>query len=62
MQFSVTYKRPPSAAHGAADVTFLVRTNDASEAEEAAAELYTAAYGRSPEDDLAELVSVRVWS
>jgi len=60
MRFSVTYKRQPSAAHGAADVTFLVQTNDAGAAEEAAAELYTAAYGRSPEDDLAELISVRV--
>jgi hypothetical protein len=60
MRFSVTYKRQRSAAHGAAEVTFLVQADDAEAAEEAAAELYTAAYGRSPADDLAELISIRL--
>lgn len=61
MRFFVTYTRHRSAAHAAADVTFLVTADDAEAAEAAAAELYTAAYGRSPADDLAELVSVRLW-
>jgi hypothetical protein len=60
MRFSVTYKRQPAAAYGAADITFLVETEDASAAEEAAAELYAAIYGQSPEDDLAEIISVRL--
>jgi hypothetical protein len=60
MRFTVCYKRKRFAAHGAADVTFLVDADDAEAAETAAAELYTTAYGRSPADDLAELISVRL--
>ena len=60
MRFSVTYKRQPSAAYGATDITFLVDTQDAGAAEEAAAELYAAVYGQSPEEDLAEIISVRL--
>ena len=60
MRFSVSYKRERSAAHGAAEVTFLVQAGDAEGAETAAADLYTAAYGRTPAHDRAELVAVRV--
>ena len=60
MRFSVSYKRERSAAHGPADVTFLVQAGDAEAAETAAADLYTAAYGRTPADDRAELVAVRL--
>lgn len=60
MRFTVSYERERSAAHGAADVTFLVEADDAEAAETAAADLYTTAYGRSPADDLAELISIRL--
>jgi hypothetical protein len=62
MRFAVSYKRDRSAAHGAADVTFLVQAGDAQAAEEAAADLYRAAYGRTPSADFAELISVRLSS
>ena len=60
MQFAVSYRRQRSAAHGAAEATFLVQAHDTDEAESAAAALYTIAYGRPPAEDLAELISVRV--
>jgi hypothetical protein len=60
MRFAVTYKRPPSRAQGAADVTFLVDADTGESAEVAAEELYLEAYGRTPADDHADLVSVRL--
>jgi len=60
MRFTVTYKRPPSGAHGAAHVTFLVDAAAGDAAETAADELYLQAYGRTPADDDADLVSVRL--
>ena len=60
MRFSVSYKRRRCAAHGAADVTFMIEAHDAEAAEMAAADLYTTAYGRTPADDDAELISVRL--
>jgi hypothetical protein len=60
MHFTVNYKRPPFGAQGAADVTFLVEADTSEAAEAAAEELYLQAYGRTPADDHAELVSVRL--
>jgi hypothetical protein len=60
MQFAVSYRKERFADHGAATVTFLVQAHDTEDAERAAAALYTAAYGRTPADDLAELISVRI--
>ena len=56
---SVQLQGERSAAHGAADVTFW-QGRDAEAAETAAADLYTAAYGRTPADDRAELIAVRL--
>ena len=60
MRFSVTYKRTRSGARSPSDVTFIVEADDADAAQTTAADLYTLAYGRTPSDDLAELISVRL--
>ncbi len=60
MRFTVNYKRPPSGAQGSVEVTFLVDAVSGTAAEDAADELYLQVYGRTPADDHADLVSVRL--